>query len=127
MLTTALGLRLRDLACRVGSGSKPRWGVAGLTASAGVAGWVEFYLLRRTLNRRIGSTGLDRVLLAKLWVAAGAAACGGWSVRLAIGLRHPIASAMAILAVYGAIYFATTTAWGVDETRSLMGRLLKRK
>ena len=31
-----------------------RWGVAGLTASAGVAGWVEFTLLRRALNRRIG-------------------------------------------------------------------------
>ena len=27
------------------------WGAAGLTASAGIAGWVEMLLLRRTLNR----------------------------------------------------------------------------
>ena len=30
------------------------WGAAGLTASAGSAGWVEMLLLRRTLNARIG-------------------------------------------------------------------------
>ncbi len=34
---------------------RDKFGVAGLTASAGVAGWVEFTLLRRTLNRRIDS------------------------------------------------------------------------
>ena len=28
-------------------GIDPRWGAAGLTASAGMAGWVEFVLLRR--------------------------------------------------------------------------------
>ena len=36
----------------------PHWGAAGLTASAGVAGWIEFVLLRASLNRRIGETGL---------------------------------------------------------------------
>ncbi|HEY2012388.1 MAG TPA: murein biosynthesis integral membrane protein MurJ, partial [Bryobacteraceae bacterium] len=55
-------------------GIEPRWGVAGLTASAGVAGWVEFALLRRTLNRRIGSTGLPATLVARLWGSAAVAA-----------------------------------------------------
>ena len=32
-------------------GIEPRWGAAGLTASAGIAGWVEFALLRRGLRR----------------------------------------------------------------------------
>ena len=32
------------------------WGVAGLTASAGMAAWVEFSLLRYALNRRIGQS-----------------------------------------------------------------------
>src|SRR5262249_31405365 len=31
-----------------------RWGVAGLTASAGLAGWVEFVLLRAAADKRIG-------------------------------------------------------------------------
>src|SRR5213078_4499908 len=30
-------------------GIDPLWGTAGLTASAGVSGWLEFLLLRRTL------------------------------------------------------------------------------
>ena len=49
-------------------GIDPRWGVAGLTASAGVAGWVEFTLLRRGLNRRIGPTGVPAPLVAR-WVS----------------------------------------------------------
>src|SRR6185312_3708744 len=36
-------------------GIEPRWGTAGLTASAGVAGWVAFVLLRRGINARIGA------------------------------------------------------------------------
>src|SRR3989440_3700365 len=56
-------------------GIDPKWGVAGLTVSAGIAGWIEFALLRRTLNRRIGRTGLPSVYVSKLWVAgAGGAA-----------------------------------------------------
>src|SRR5437868_4219417 len=43
-------------------GIDPRWGAAGLTASAGAAGCVEFALLRRTLNARIGGTGLSAEL-----------------------------------------------------------------
>jgi putative peptidoglycan lipid II flippase len=39
-------------------GIDPKWGAAGLTASAGLAGWIEFALLRRALNQRIGRTGL---------------------------------------------------------------------
>ena len=46
----------------------PAWtGAAGLTASAGIAGWVEFYLLRRAIGLRIGRTGMPRGQLAKLW------------------------------------------------------------
>ena len=55
-------------------GIEPRWGAVGLTASAGVAGWVEFTLLRRRLNRRIGQTDCLAVLVAKLWTSAAVAA-----------------------------------------------------
>ena len=51
------GLSSRPAPARACSGIDPKWGAAGLTASAGVAGWVEFLLLRRGLNRRIGRTG----------------------------------------------------------------------
>src|SRR4051812_25905764 len=34
------------------------WGTAGLTGSAGVAGWIEFALLCNNLNRPLGPTRL---------------------------------------------------------------------
>ena len=43
-----------------GRGGFPRWGVAGLTASAGIAGWVEFVLLRSRLGQRVGRAPLSR-------------------------------------------------------------------
>ena len=63
-------------------GIDPHWGAAGLTASAGVAGWVEFTLLRRTLNARIGATGVPASLIAKLWGAAAVGAAAAWGIKL---------------------------------------------
>jgi putative peptidoglycan lipid II flippase len=45
-------------------------GAAGLTASAGVAGWVEFFLLRREMDKRIGQTRLVPARMLRLWGAA---------------------------------------------------------
>jgi putative peptidoglycan lipid II flippase len=104
-------------------GIEPRWGVAGLTASAGVAGWVEFSLLRHTLNGRIGSTGLERSFLAKLWIAAGVAAAAGWAVKLGLGQRHPIVEAVAVLGSYGGVYFAIAAALRIEEPAALIARL----
>src|SRR5882757_11510568 len=69
ILTTLLGyLSAIPFPHFLGNGS--RWGVAGLTISAGVSSWVEFTLLRRTLNHRIGATGLPPIYLMKGWAAA---------------------------------------------------------
>jgi putative peptidoglycan lipid II flippase len=101
-------------------GIDPRWGVAGLTASAGVSAWVEFTLLRRALNRRIGQTGLPASLVAKLWIAAAVAAAAGWGVKLAIGPHDPVVSAVPILGAYGLVYFGVTYLLRVEEcTRTL--------
>ena len=71
-------------------GIDQHWGAAGLTASAGVAGWVEFALLRRTLNARIGATGVPASLIARLWASAAVGAAAAWGIKLAIGNpEHP--------------------------------------
>src|SRR4029079_7873312 len=49
VLTTALGY-LCAIPLPRWIGLPAAWGAAGLTASAGVAGWVEMLLLRRALN-----------------------------------------------------------------------------
>src|SRR6266542_2080425 len=103
-------------------GIDPKWGVAGLTASAGIAGWVEFSLLRHTLNRRIGRTGLSLPYVLKLWASALIAAGLGWTCKSWLSSLHPIPLAAVVLGSYGIIYFAASFALGVREARELIGR-----
>jgi putative peptidoglycan lipid II flippase len=103
-------------------GIPARWGVAGLTISAGISSWVEFVLLRRALNRRIGASGLPAAFLAQLWAAALLAAAAAWTVHHAIGARSPISAAILILGIYGALYFAVTLLFRLPEARSLFTR-----
>jgi putative peptidoglycan lipid II flippase len=122
VLTTGLGyvcaLRLPGWI-----GIDREWGVAGLTASAGIAGWVEFVLLRRALNRRIGQTGLPVSLVARLWTAAGVAAIAGWAVKYEFPGHGPRLTAVAVLGAYGVVYFAMTYLLRVEECRRTLGRL----
>jgi putative peptidoglycan lipid II flippase len=104
-------------------GLDPRWGVAGLTVSAGIAGWLEFILLRRTLNRRIGTTGLPLGFTARLWASAAAAAAAGWGVKLAIGHRNPVLAAALILTPYGLVYLGASLLAGVEEAAALLARV----
>ncbi|MFN2491341.1 MAG: murein biosynthesis integral membrane protein MurJ [Pyrinomonadaceae bacterium] len=123
-LTTVLGY-LCALPLPRALGLDPKWGVAGLTASAGVAGWVEFALLRRTLNQRIGRTGLRAGYVAKLWISAVLAADVGWAFKLWMVNLHPIPLAVVVLGSYGVTYFGITFALGISESRSVIGRVLR--
>jgi putative peptidoglycan lipid II flippase len=103
-------------------GIDPSLGAAGLTASAGVAGWVEMLLLRGTLNARIGRTGLPAALVGKLWVAAGVGALVAWGVKLALPALHPALAAIAVLGAYGGVFLAGASVLGVPEARRLRFR-----
>jgi putative peptidoglycan lipid II flippase len=120
VLTTVLGY-LSAIPLPHMMGISPRWGVAGLTISAGVSSWIEFALLRRTLNRRIGVTGLSPVYLAKGWGAALVAAGIGRGLLLVAGRHNPILIAIVVLGPYGVAYFAGTAALGLPEVRSILG------
>lgn len=104
-------------------GIEPKWGAAGLTAAARLGGIVEFFLLRRALNRRIGPTGLPFGYLSKLWTSAAVGAALGWGAKLAVGTERPILTAVAVLVPFGLGYFGTATLLGVPEVRSALGRL----
>jgi putative peptidoglycan lipid II flippase len=103
-------------------GIQPRWGVAGLTISAGISSWVEFALLRRALVQRIGPSGLSAIFLAKLWAAALAAGAVSWAVHRALGQLSPIPAAILILGIYGALDFAITLLLRLPEARALFSR-----
>jgi putative peptidoglycan lipid II flippase len=101
------------------------WGTAGLTASAGIAGWVEMLLLRSAMNARIGRTGLPAEYVAKLWGSAAAAAAIAWAVKLAIPTLHPIATAALVLGPYGLVFYASTLALRIPEASTTMRRVAR--
>ena len=104
------------------------WGAFGLTASAGVAAWIEFALLRRWLARRIGPVPVPvRLGLGALAAAAAAGALGyaAGEIVTAAGAPSRLAAAAAI-AVFGAAYFAITGLAGVPEAAAFTRRLRRR-
>ncbi|MBS1985309.1 MAG: murein biosynthesis integral membrane protein MurJ [Bdellovibrionales bacterium] len=125
-LTTFLGY-LFGLKAPLWLGIDASWGTAGLTVSAGLAGWVEFYLLRRGMNARIGKTGLTLGHQAQLWTAALAGVTVASGVRWLLPVLHPILRAAFILAPYGVVYLGVAWMLGVPEVKSLGKRLQKKR
>jgi putative peptidoglycan lipid II flippase len=121
-LTTALGY-LSAIQMPPAIGMNPRWGVVGLTLSAGIASWVEFTLLRRSLNRRIGRTGLAGGYLVKLGLAALLATGIGWGLRILFGHHYPIFTAILVLLPFGIVYLSSTMLLGVAEARTFSRKL----
>jgi putative peptidoglycan lipid II flippase len=101
----------------------PRWGVAGLTASAGVAGWVEFVFLRSRLGQRIGRAPLSLEFLAKVWTSAAVAAAVGYLLKTRLAFLHPIPMAVVVLGIYGVLFFAVAALLRVTEAGALLRRL----
>ena len=99
-------------------GIPPLWGTVGLTAAASVAGWIELVLLRRTLNQRIGQTGLPLSFSLRLWGAAFAAAGVAW-VHEAVDSADPSTyeGCAHLRAVRNHILWAGARAGGAGGTR----------
>ncbi|MCU1349538.1 MAG: mviN, partial [Acidobacteria bacterium] len=118
----------------VGGGEKAL-GAIGLTASAGLAGWLEFYLLRRALARRAGPVAIPPSYVARLWAAAILAGIAGAAfhvyVLVRIGPNLPrfvpyIRDGALVCGVFGTVYFAAAIAFGVPEAKATLGRLRRR-
>ncbi len=127
-LTVVLGYAFAFPLPRV-LGIAPRWGVAGLTASAGIAGWVEFALLRARLGRDVGRAEIPASYAGAVWGAAALATVAAWLVKIAVahgGARGPIILGVPVLAVYGGAYVAATYGLGVAEARATVRRVLAR-
>lgn len=108
-------------------GVEPRWGAVGITAATGLAGWVEFLLLRRSLSARIGPLDLSHGYLLRLWGPALAAGGVSWLIlSLTRGRFGPVVSGALVLAPYMIVYLAGTAILQVPLARGLIDRLRKR-
>lgn len=124
-LTAVLGA-LFGLALPRMLGINVRWGVAGLSASAGMAAWVEFALLRSRLNRRIGVTGLSAPFTIKLWGLAVASAAIAVAVQHFTDPMGRFVSGLVVVAVYGIAYLGGAMVLGIPEARGILGGIRRR-
>lgn len=105
-------------------GVEARWGAAGLTATSALSGWVELFLLRRTLSRRIGAAELPGWFLAKLWTSAAAAAGVAWVIKLALPSEgSPVLRGVFTLGPYSVVYLGLTLLVGLPQARGLLRRV----
>jgi putative peptidoglycan lipid II flippase len=122
-------------------------GLVGITATTGLAAWVEYALLRRALGRRIGATGLPTRTSLRLWGSAAVAGAAALAVKMALtawrgpipGLEgqwgggflqpprlHPALAAVPILAVYGAVYLGLALGTAPGGARAALARVRRR-
>jgi putative peptidoglycan lipid II flippase len=122
LIRVALTVGLGSLAALYGPGLlgfDRRWGTAGLTATAGIAAWVEFLLLQRAMNARIGPTGIGIRELGRFQLAAAfGAALGILAYRWVLDLG-PISSGLVILTIFGVGYLAAAAALKIPQLASL--------
>jgi putative peptidoglycan lipid II flippase len=107
----------------------PSWGTAGLTASAGLSGWVEFLLLKKSLGTKIGKTFLGLKYQMQLWTVAllGAMIAFFLKINYFQANDHFIIRAVIVLGIYGVTYLAGTIALGVPESQSFIRRFRKKR
>jgi putative peptidoglycan lipid II flippase len=100
-----------------------QWGAAGLTISFGIAGWTEFMLLRHSLGKRIGETGLPASLTIRLWASAVIAGGAAFGLKQVLPHWSSVVTAVLVLGTFGLVYLGATMAMKVPETSILLRRL----
>jgi len=86
----------------------PKWGAAGLTTAGGVAGWIELWLLRGSLKRRVGDVTPPFAFATKLWLTALIAAAAARLVYMTAPRMPPLAAGIVVLPLYALLFLAGT-------------------
>ena len=124
VLTLGLGYVCALLLPRL-LGLDQRWGAAGLTVSAGIAGWVEFMMLRRGLQEVVGAVPSGGSRLARLWGVAIFAGLVGYGLKVVLRLHQPLVVGPCVLIPYAALYLGITQWMGIASLGAV-GRLFRR-
>lgn len=103
-----------------------RLGAVGLALGSGLASWLEWALLRRSLRRRLGEVGAGGGRVARMFLAALLAGATGWLVRLlteeAVG---PLVLAVLVFTAFGIVYFVVATILRLGEADLIRTRLMR--
>ena len=96
-----------------------------LSASADKTRWI---ITPRTLNRRVGVTGLKRGFVATLWSVAGVSAAIAFGAKILLREQgiHGILLGVAVAGGYGLLYLAATHLLKIPEAHRVTRRLFRR-
>lgn len=108
-------------------GWQPSYGAAGLTVSAGLAGWLEFMLLRWALARRIGDFSLGGPTIWRSWLAGAIAAAVAFALHHLLPTMHPVLRGVIVLGCFGVLYLGGAIALKIPEANDLLVRLRLRR
>jgi len=97
------------------TGISERWGIVGLAAGSAMAAIIEYSMLKRGINRRLGRIGLSPGFLMLVWLAALSAAMVVTLTRPTLVRLHPVAAAGIAVPTYGLVYLIVTRACRIPE------------
>jgi putative peptidoglycan lipid II flippase len=124
-MAAALGATLMLVGRNFSIGGNPL-GVAGLALGSGLAAWLEWYLLRRELRRRIGEVLPPVGALLRMLAAAAVAGVVARGVGMVLPGLHSVLLGGVVLGVFGLLYFALGAAMGLPEVGRVLGRVWRR-
>ena len=101
-------------------------GPLGLAAGAAVGAWVEWLLLKRSLDSQLGQVGAGAGALLRMLAAALVAAAAGYFASEALADARPLLTAGVAAAVFGAVYLGVAAALKLEQARALPAALLRR-
>lgn len=105
-------------------GTAKIYGTVGLTLASGIASWVEYILLKRSLEKRIGEVKSVARTRNRSWFSAGVAGAMAFALKIAIAdLHSPIFSAALVLGLFGCVYFIVGALLGIEESKRICSRL----
>lgn len=102
------------------------WGIVCLTVTSSAVGWLEFVLLRRKLNARIGPSGLPWSFILQAGAASILASGAGFGMKMLMATLWPSAppylTAVPIFGIFGLVYFGVAAALGVPQAHQVLRR-----
>lgn len=111
-------------------------GAVGVTIASGLAGWVEYYFLQRSMGKKIGSTALPLSFHAKVWFSALPAAgfalffekylYSDFTRDVPVTVLGYDLRPIVVLGLYGVLFLGTAMVMQLGEARRLLGRFSAR-
>ncbi len=100
-------------------------GALGLSLGAGVGAWVEWWLLRRGLKKKIGPVAMGMPVLLRMYGAALAGAAVGRAIAYVVPPTNPIIRGVLVLGPFGLLYFGIAHLLGIPQASAVVNRFTR--